>query len=114
MNLTAINNLIDGIRGRTLAFFSAGNQWRRRIALFLAVIGPGIITSNVDNDAGGVATYTQAGNAVWETLFWSLGPKTVLPVVTMEKWARKGVIIGEGLAELMRVGVRVWATSLLE
>ena len=39
MNLTAINNLIDRLRGRTLTFFSAGNQWRRRIALFLAVIG---------------------------------------------------------------------------
>ena len=64
MNLTTINNIIDKIRGRTLAFFSAGNQWRRRIALFLAVIGPGIITSNVDNDAGGIATYTQAGSAL--------------------------------------------------
>ena len=83
MNLTTINNLIDRIRGRTLTFFSAGNQWRRRVALFLAVIGPGIITSNVDNDAGGIATYTQAGSAYGYTLLWSLVPMTIALYVTM-------------------------------
>ena len=88
MNLTAINNLIDGIRGRTLAFFSAGNQWRRRMALFLAVIGPGIITSNVDNDAGGIATYTQAGSAYGYTLLWSLIPMTIALYVSEEMCAR--------------------------
>jgi Mn2+/Fe2+ NRAMP family transporter len=102
MNLTTINNLIDGIRGRTLAFFSAGNQWRRRIALFLAVIGPGIITSNVDNDAGGIATYTQAGSAYGYTMLWSLVPMTIALYVTMEMCARMGVITGKGLSDLIR------------
>src|SRR6202051_4479359 len=102
MNLTAINNLIDGIRGRTLAFFSAGNQWRRRIALFLAVIGPGIITSNVDNDAGGIATYTQAGSAYGYALLWSLIPMTIALYVTEEMCARLGVITGKGLSDLIR------------
>jgi len=102
MNLTSINNLIDGIRGRTLAFFSAGNQWRRRIALFLAVIGPGIITSNVDNDAGGIATYTQAGSAYGYTMLWSLIPMTIALYVTMEMCARMGVITGKGLSDLIR------------
>jgi Mn2+/Fe2+ NRAMP family transporter len=102
MNLTAINNLIDRIRGRTLTFFSAGNQWRRRIALFLAVIGPGIITSNVDNDAGGIATYTQAGSAYGYSLLWSLIPMTIALYVTMEMCSRMGVITGKGLSDLIR------------
>jgi len=102
MNLTTINNLIDRMRGRTLTFFSAGNQWRRRIALFLAVIGPGIITSNVDNDAGGIATYTQAGSAYGYTLLWSLVPMTIALYVTMEMCARMGVITGKGLSDLIR------------
>src|SRR6266849_4261315 len=102
MNLTAINNLIDGIRGRTLGFFSAGNQWRRRVALVLAVIGPGIITSNVDNDAGGIATYTQAGSAYGYTMLWSLVPMTIALYVTMEMCSRMGVITGKGLSDLIR------------
>lgn len=102
MNLTAINNLIDRIRGRTLAFFSRGNQLWHRIALFLAVIGPGIITSNVDNDAGGIATYTQAGSAYGYTLLWSLVPMTIALYVTMEMCSRMGVITGKGLSDLIR------------
>jgi Mn2+/Fe2+ NRAMP family transporter len=102
MNLTTINNLIDRMRGRTLTFFSKGNQWRRRVALFLAVIGPGIITSNVDNDAGGIATYTQAGSAYGYTLLWSLVPMTIALYVTEEMCARMGVITGKGLSDLIR------------
>jgi Mn2+/Fe2+ NRAMP family transporter len=102
MNLTAINHLIDRIRGRILSFFSTGNQVWRRVALFLAVIGPGIITSNVDNDAGGIATYTQAGSAYGYTLLWSLIPMTIALYVTMEMCARMGVITGKGLSDLIR------------
>ena len=102
MNLTAINHLIDRIRGRILSFFSTGNQVWRRAALFLAVIGPGIITSNVDNDAGGIATYTQAGSAYGYTLLWSLIPMTIALYVTMEMCARMGVITGKGLSDLIR------------
>ncbi len=102
VNLTTINKLIDKIRGRTLGFFSGGNQVWRRVALFLAVIGPGIITSNVDNDAGGIATYTQAGSAYGYTLLWSLIPMTIALYVTMEMCARMGVITGKGLSDLIR------------
>jgi Mn2+/Fe2+ NRAMP family transporter len=102
MNLAAINNLIDRLRGRTLTFFSRGKNWRRRIALFLAVIGPGIITSNVDNDAGGIAVYTQAGSSLGYTLLWSLIPMTIALYVTEEMCARMGVITGKGLSDLIR------------
>ena len=102
MNLAALNNLIDRLRARTFDFFSRGKAWRRRIALFLAVVGPGIITSNVDHDAGGIATYTQAGSSYGYTLLWSLIPMTIALYVTMEMCARMGVITGKGLSDLIR------------
>jgi NRAMP (natural resistance-associated macrophage protein)-like metal ion transporter len=102
MNLSLINNTIDRLRARTFALFSRGKNWRRRIALFLAVIGPGIITSNVDNDAGGIATYTQAGSAYGYTLLWSLIPMTIALYVTEEMCARMGVVTGKGLSDLIR------------
>src|SRR6266852_2445794 len=102
MNLSAINPLIDRLRARTFGFFSRGKNWRRRIALLLAVVGPGIITSNVDNDAGGIATYTQAGSSLGYTLLWSLIPMTIALYVTMEMCARMGVITGKGLSDLIR------------
>lgn len=102
MNLASINNFIDGLRAGVFRFFSRGKNWRRRIALFLAVIGPGIITSNVDNDAGGIATYTQAGSAYGYTLLWSLIPMTIALYVTEEMCARMGVITGKGLSDLIR------------
>ena len=102
MNLTTINNWIDSLRARVFHVFSRGNAWRRRFFLFLAVVGPGIITSNVDNDAGGIATYTQAGSAYGYTLLWSLIPMTVALYVTMEMCARMGVITGKGLSDLIR------------
>ncbi len=102
MTLSAINAFIDRLRGGVLRFFSRGNQWRHRMFLFLAVIGPGIITSNVDNDAGGIATYTQAGSAYGYTLLWSLVPMTIALYVTEEMCARMGVITGKGLSDLIR------------
>ena len=102
MNLSAINAFIDRLRARTLDFFSRGKNWRRRIALFIAVIGPGIITSNVDNDAGGIATYTQAGSAYGYALLWALVPMTIALYVTEEMCARMGVITGKGLSDLIR------------
>jgi len=66
------------------------------------VIGPGIITSNVDNDAGGIAVYTQAGSSLGYTLLWSLIPMTIALYVTEEMCARMGVITGKGLSDLIR------------
>jgi len=101
-SLSPINALIDSLRGRVFAFFSRGKNWRRRIALFLAVIGPGIITSNVDNDAGGIGVYSQAGSAYGYTLLWALIPMTIALYVTEEMCARMGVITGKGLSDLIR------------
>jgi Mn2+/Fe2+ NRAMP family transporter len=69
--------------------------WRRRIALFLAVVGPGLITSNVDNDAGGISTYSQAGAQFGYTLLWSLIPMTIALYVSEEMCARMGVVTGK-------------------
>jgi len=76
--------------------------WRRRLLIFLAVLGPGLITSNVDNDAGGIATYSLAGAQFGYTLLWSLVPMTVALYVTQEMCARMGVVTGKGLSDLIR------------
>jgi Mn2+/Fe2+ NRAMP family transporter len=102
MTLSSINAYIDRARATVFRGFSRTNQWRHRIFLFLAVIGPGIITSNVDNDAGGIGTYTQAGSAYGYALLWSLIPMTIALYVTMEMCARMGVITGKGLSDLIR------------
>jgi len=102
MTLSPINTFIDSLRAGVFRFFSRGKHWRHRAALFLAVIGPGIITSNVDNDAGGIGTYTQAGSAYGYTLLWSLVPMTIALYVTMEMCARMGVVTGKGLSDLIR------------
>jgi Mn2+/Fe2+ NRAMP family transporter len=102
MPLSSINAFIDRLRGSAFRSFSRANQWRHRVFLFLAVIGPGIITSNVDNDAGGIITYTQAGSAYGYTLLWALIPMTIALYVTMEMCARMGVITGKGLSDLIR------------
>src|ERR1700690_2251471 len=76
--------------------------WRRRLILFLAVVGPGVITSNVDNDAGGISVYWQAGAMYGYALLWSLIPMTIALYVTEEMCARMGVVTGKGLSDLIR------------
>jgi len=74
----------------------------RGLFLFLAVAGPGIITSNVDNDAGGIATYSMAGAHFGYSLLWSLIPIMVALIIVQEMSARMGVITGKGLSDLIR------------
>ena len=74
----------------------------RRFALFLAVVGPGVITSNVDNDAGGITTYSIAGAHYGYLLLWSLIPMTIALYVSEEMCARMGVVTGKGLSDLIR------------
>ncbi|HMD31167.1 MAG TPA: divalent metal cation transporter, partial [Candidatus Acidoferrales bacterium] len=74
----------------------------KRFALFLAVVGPGVITSNVDNDAGGISTYSVAGAHYGYALLWSLIPMTILLYVSEEMCARMGVVTGKGLSDLIR------------
>ena len=78
-------------------------------ALFLALLGPGIITSNVDNDAGGIATYSICGARFGYTLLWAFVPITIFLVVVQEMGLRMGVVTGKGLSDLIRerFGVRV-------
>ena len=75
---------------------------RRNLLIFLAVVGPGIITANVDNDAGGILTYSQAGAMYGYSLLWTLVPITIALIVVQEMVARMGVVSGKGLADLIR------------
>ncbi|MFZ3202102.1 MAG: Nramp family divalent metal transporter [Candidatus Acidiferrales bacterium] len=88
--------------GRGKEFMRRTRSTRRRLAVLLAVIGPGLITSNVDNDAGGITTYTIAGAQFGYTLLWSLIPMTIALYVSEEMCARLGVITGKGLSDLIR------------
>lgn len=77
-------------------------NFRAHILIFFSVIGPGFITAMVDNDAGGIFTYSQAG-ARWGYLpLWTLAPITLLLIVTQEMCSRMGAVTGKGLSDLIR------------
>jgi NRAMP (natural resistance-associated macrophage protein)-like metal ion transporter len=76
--------------------------WRSRLALFLAVVGPGFITASVDNDAGGIATYSVAGAQFGYSLLWIMIPTTIALVVVQEMSSRMGAVTGKGLSDLIR------------
>jgi NRAMP (natural resistance-associated macrophage protein)-like metal ion transporter len=77
-------------------------RWKGRTLLFLAVVGPGIITANVDNDAGGILTYSQAGAQYGFLLLWTMIPITLALIVVQEMSARMGAVTGKGLSDLIR------------
>src|SRR3982750_475284 len=84
-------------------------RFRYHIALFFSVIGPGFITAVVDNDSGGIYTYSQAG-ARWLYLpLWTLLPITIALIVTQEMCSRMGAVTGKGLSDLIReeFGLRI-------
>src|SRR3954451_15569463 len=85
------------------------SRWARIVAV-LAVVGPGIITANVDNDAGGIATYSQAGADFGYSLLWTLIPITLALILVQEMTARMGVVTGKGLSDLIRERFGVKAT----
>lgn len=85
------------------------SRWAR-LAAVMAVIGPGIITANVDNDAGGIATYSQAGADFGYSLLWTLIPITAALILVQEMTARMGVVTGKGLSDLIRERFGVKAT----
>src|SRR5206468_1939118 len=82
--------------------FSLLKSWKARIVLVLAVIGPGFITANVDNDAGGIATYSVAGAQYGYSLLWMMIPITVALVIVQEMASRMGAVTGKGLSDLIR------------
>src|ERR1700730_211297 len=102
MNWEVIASRVEGLRTRGNDLQKRVRSLRRRFTLLLAVVGPGLITSNVDNDAGGISTYTQAGAQYGYALLWSLIPMTIALYVTEEMCARMGVITGKGLSDLIR------------
>src|SRR5579859_7949048 len=84
-------------------------SWKIRILLFFAVVGPGFITANVDNDAGGILVYSQAGAQFGSLLLWTLIPITLSLIVVQEMCARMGAVTGKGLSDLIReeFGLRI-------
>ncbi len=84
-------------------------RWKTRILLFFAVVGPGFITANVDNDAGGILTYSQAGAQFGHLLLWTMIPITIALIVVQEMCARMGAVTGKGLSDLIReeFGLRI-------
>ena len=83
-------------------------RWRN-ILLYLSVIGPGIITASIDNDASGITTYSVAGARYGYVLLWTLIPTTVALIVVQEMVARMGIVTGKGLSDLIRenYGVKI-------
>ncbi|MBS1834875.1 MAG: Nramp family divalent metal transporter [Acidobacteria bacterium] len=77
-------------------------RFRHHIAVFFSVIGPGFITAVVDNDAGGILTYSQAGSKYGYLPLWTLIPITLLLIVTQEMCSRMGAVTGKGLSDLIR------------
>src|SRR5258706_5895644 len=90
-------------------------RWKTQILLFFSVVGPGFITANVDNDAGGILTYSQAGAQFGHTLLWTMIPITVALIVVQEMCARMGEVTGKGLSDLIReeFGLRITFLMML-
>ena len=86
---------------------------RTRLLLLLAVVGPGVITANVDNDAGGITTYSVAGAHYGYSLLWMLGLVALALILIQEMSARLGVVTGKGLADLIRESMGVRATAII-
>jgi NRAMP (natural resistance-associated macrophage protein)-like metal ion transporter len=88
-------------------------HWRMKLVIFLAVLGPGIITASVDNDSGGIYTYSVAGARFGYSLLWMLIPITIALIVIQEMVARMGVVTGKGLADLIREEYGLRTTFIL-
>jgi NRAMP (natural resistance-associated macrophage protein)-like metal ion transporter len=85
----------------------------RSFLLFLAILGPGIVTGSVDNDAGGITTYSVAGASYGYQLLWTLIPSFILLLVVQEMNARMGVVTGKGLADLIRENFSIKVTFVM-
>ena len=81
----------------------------RQTAIFFAILGPGIITGSVDNDAGGITTYSVAGATYGYGLIWTLIPSLIVLLVVQEMNARMGIVTGKGLSDLIRenAGIKI-------
>ncbi|MBF0620061.1 MAG: Nramp family divalent metal transporter [Candidatus Omnitrophica bacterium] len=89
------------------------NPYVVNFLLFLAILGPGIVTGSVDNDAGGITTYSVAGAIYGYNLLWTLVPSFIALLVVQEMNLRMGVITGKGLADLIRENFGVKITAFI-
>lgn len=85
----------------------------KRILIFFAILGPGIITGSVDNDAGGITTYSVAGAMYGYNLIWTLIPSFIVLLVVQEMNARMGIVTGKGLSDLIRENAGMKITFLI-
>ena len=85
----------------------------QRLVIFISLMGPGIITGSVDNDAGGITTYSVAGAMYGYQLLWTLIPAFIVLVIVQEMNARMGIVTGKGLADLIRENAGVKATFFI-
>jgi NRAMP (natural resistance-associated macrophage protein)-like metal ion transporter len=92
---------------------SRWKRWRTSILLLLAVLGPGFITANVDNDSGGIYTYATAGAQFGYALLWTMIPMAIMLAFAQEISARMGVTTGKGLSELIREEFGLRTTAIL-
>src|SRR5689334_18249413 len=88
-------------------------RFRYHLALFFGVLGPGFITAVVDNDAGGIFTYSAAGSKYGYLPLWTLLPITVVLIITQEMCSRMGAVTGKGLSDLIREEFGLRMTFLL-
>jgi Mn2+/Fe2+ NRAMP family transporter len=86
--------------------------WKKFI-IFLSVMGPGVITANIDNDASGITTYSVVGARFGYSLLWTLIPTTIALVVIQEMVGRMGVVTGKGLSDLIRENYGVKTTFFM-
>jgi NRAMP (natural resistance-associated macrophage protein)-like metal ion transporter len=86
---------------------------RRRLLAFIAILGPGMITANAGNDAGGIATFASVGADFGYSLLWLLIPITISLGIVQEMCARMGAVTGKGLADLIRERFGVRWTALI-
>lgn len=96
-----------------MTFQERTKLWRTRLIILLSVIGPGIITANADNDAGGVTAYSVAGAAYGYGLLWIMPLVALALIIVQEMSARLGVVTGKGLAGLIREQLGVKAAALI-
>ena len=89
------------------------HKWKTQILVFFSILGPGFITANVDNDAGGIYTYSLAGARYGYALLWTFIPMTLSLVIVQEMCSRMGAVTGKGLSDLIREEFGFRATFLM-
>src|SRR5579871_5254285 len=89
------------------------SRFRYHLAVFFAVLGPGFITAVVDNDSGGIFTYSAAGARFGYLPLWTLLPITIVLIITQEMCSRMGAVTGKGLSDLIREEFGLRITFLL-